>query len=156
MSKPTFVCIHGAWHSPECFEPIKSIFSDRGYECVCPALPSAGGKKYSLDEDFTGDLNAIREPILKLVKDTDVVVIVHSYSGLPGGQALEGLDKDSCKAKALEGGVIRLIYINAFLVPEGFQHSPKGTRENMIPIMQTDFEVRLCGSPKLSRPKQPN
>ncbi|MCJ1307507.1 hypothetical protein MMC25_001153 [Agyrium rufum] len=125
---------------PECYDPIRTIFESRGYRCICPALPSSGAKSYSLDEDFTGDIDAIRVPILKLVEDTGVVVVVHSYAGLSGGQALEGLDKESCKAKGLKGGVIRIIYVNAYLVPEGFQHSPRGTRDNMIPIMQTDFE----------------
>lgn len=60
---------------------------------------------------------------------------------MTGGTALEGLDKGACLSKGLKGGVVRIIYIAAFLVLEGFQHSPRGTRENMVPEMKTDLEV---------------
>ncbi|SPQ27124.1 b2bc2dc6-a840-44dc-b43c-31d39453e0cb [Thermothielavioides terrestris] len=78
-----------------------------------------------------------------LVQEHDVVVVMHSFSGMTGGTALEGLDKQACAAKGLRGGVVRLIYIVAFLVPEGFQHSPYGTRDNMIPEMRTDLEAGI-------------
>ena len=60
---------------------------------------------------------------------------------MTGGTALEGLDKATALSKGLKGGVIRMVYIVAFLVPEGFQHSPKGTRDNVVPEMKTDLEV---------------
>lgn len=69
-------------------------------------------------------------------------MVMHSFSGMTGGTALEGLDKQVCLSRGLKGGVVRLIYIAAFLVPEGFQHSPHGTRDNMVPEMKTDLEVR--------------
>ncbi len=139
MSKPTFVCIHGAWHSPSCFDGIKSMLSTYGYDCVCPSLPSVGGNPPT--DDFTEDVTAIKSTVEELVNVKDVIVVMHSYSGIPGGQALEGLDKKSCVEKGLKGGVVRLVYMMAFIVPEGFQHSPKGTRDNMVPSMKTDFKV---------------
>ena len=78
-----------------------------------------------------------------LVKDHDVIVVMHSYSGIPGGQALDGLDKKTTTEQGLKGGVVRLVYIMSFIVPEGFQHSPKGTRDFMVPAMKTDSEVSL-------------
>ena len=69
-------------------------------------------------------------------------MVMHSFSGMTGGTALEGLDKQASVSKGFKGGVVRLIYISAFLVPEGFQHSPHGTRDNMVPEMRTDLEVR--------------
>ncbi|KAI1393242.1 uncharacterized protein F4822DRAFT_384034 [Hypoxylon trugodes] len=62
---------------------------------------------------------------------------------MTGGTTLEGLDKKSCLARGLNGGVVRLIYITAFLVPEGFQHSAYGTRDNMLPEMKTNFEAGI-------------
>lgn len=50
------------------------------------------------------------------------MVVMSSYAGLPGGTALEGLYKQSCSSNGLKGGVIRLVFISAFLVPEGFQY----------------------------------
>lgn len=54
---------------------------------------------------------------------------------------MEGLDKGTSLSRGLKGGVVRMIYIAAFLVPEGFQHSDRGTRDNMVPEMKTDLKV---------------
>lgn len=40
---------------------------------------------------------------------------------MTGGTVLEGLDEETSASKGLNGGVVRIVYINAFLVPEGFQ-----------------------------------
>ena len=81
-------------------------------------------------------------------KEQEVVVVMHSFSGMTGGTALDSLGKESRVAKNLKGGVVRLIYVVAFLVPEGFQHSPHGTRVNMVPEMKTDLDV---GDPVYAR-----
>ena len=92
--------------------------------------------------DFTGDVDMIRSTVTGLVEQSqEVIVVTHSYSGIPGGQALEGLDRKSRSEQGLAGGVTRLIYIMSFIVPEGFQHSARGTRDNMVPMMKTNFEV---------------
>ncbi|ETS77600.1 hypothetical protein PFICI_09662 [Pestalotiopsis fici W106-1] len=139
MSKPVFVLLHGAWHTPKCWDRLVSELDKAGYESVAPALPSSNASPLPLD--WSADLDLIRTTVLELVVDRDVVVVTHSFSGMTGGTALERLDKQSCAARGLKGGVVRVVHINAFLVSEGFQHSPRGTRDNMIPEMKTDFEA---------------
>jgi pimeloyl-ACP methyl ester carboxylesterase len=145
MAKPVFVLLHGAWHTPRCWSLLIPHLTDAGYEAVAPALPSSGSNPPT--PDWSADVTLIRETVSSLVdQDRDVVVVMHSFSGMTGGTALEGLDKASRTAQGLEGGVVRLIYLVAFIVAEGFQHSPYGTRDGMVPQMQTDFEVirTLC------------
>jgi pimeloyl-ACP methyl ester carboxylesterase len=140
MSKPIFVLLHGAWHTPQCWKRLVTELETAGYESVAPALPSSGSVPPI--SDWTADVEIIRGTVTDLVeKERDVVVVMHSFSGMTGGTALDGLDKESRVAKQLKGGVVRLIYVVAFLVPEGFQHSPSGTRDNMVPEMKTDLEV---------------
>lgn len=139
MAGPVFVLLHGAWHSPRCWNLLVSELNKAGYATETPALPSTGSVPPT--PDWAGDIDTIRSTVSKLVVDQDVVVVMHSFSGMTGGNALEGLDKESCRAKGLKGGVVRLVYLVAFLVPEGFQHSPPGTRDNMVPEMKTDLEV---------------
>ncbi|KAH7380272.1 Alpha/beta hydrolase fold-1 [Phaeosphaeria sp. MPI-PUGE-AT-0046c] len=140
MSKPVFVLLHGAWHKPQCWDLVVKELAKVGYDAVVPALPSSGSNPPT--PDWSADIEIIRNTVSDLVeKERDVVVVMHSFSGMTGGTALEGLDKDSRVAKSLSGGVIRLIYVVAFLVPEGFQHSAHGTRDNMVPEMRTDLET---------------
>ncbi|KAF2012419.1 alpha/beta-hydrolase [Aaosphaeria arxii CBS 175.79] len=138
MPKPIFVLLHGAWHSPQCWHHLVSELGREGFESVTPSLPSSGSDPPTLD--WSQDVQKIRQTISELVRDRDVVVVMHSFSGMTGGTALEGLDKASCAGKGLFGGVVKLVYIAAFIVPEGFQHSPQGTRNNMVPEMKTDLE----------------
>lgn len=139
MSKPVFVLLHGAWHTPRCWVRLIAQLDAAGYASVAPALPSSGSNPPT--PDWSRDVETIRETVSGLIQDHDVVVVTHSFSGMTGGTALEGLDKAASLSKGLKGGVIRMVYIAAFLVPEGFQHSPRGTRDNMVPQMKTDLEV---------------
>ncbi|XXH01285.1 hypothetical protein Hte_007640 [Hypoxylon texense] len=141
MSKPVFVLLHGAWHIPKCWGPLIAALDNAGYKSVAPALPSSNFDP--LPSDWSRDIETIRATVSDLVGEHDVVVVMHSFSGMTGGTSLEGLDKRACAARGLKGGVIRLVYINAFLVLEGFQHSPHGTRNNMIPEMKTDIEANI-------------
>ncbi|KAI1142081.1 alpha/beta-hydrolase [Hypoxylon sp. FL0543] len=141
MSRPVFVLLHGAWHSPRCWNRLIAELNKKGYRAVAPALPSTGSTPPT--SGWSEDLETIRKTISDLVQEHDVVVVTHSFSGMTAGTALEGLDKQTCASKRLKGGVMRLIYITAFLVPEGFQHSPQGTRDNMVPEMKTDFEAGI-------------
>lgn len=140
MSKPVFVLLHGAWHSPRCWDSLVSVLGKAGFSAITPALPSSASDPPT--PDWSKDVETIRNTVFSLVQEHDVVVVMHSFSGMTGGTALEGLDKQVCLSRGLKGGVVRLIYIAAFLVPEGFQHSPHGTRDNMVPEMKTDLEVR--------------
>ncbi|KAF2821243.1 alpha/beta-hydrolase [Ophiobolus disseminans] len=142
MSKPIFVLLHGAWHTPRCWDKLVAELDKASYESVAPALPSSGSVPPT--PDWSADVDLIRGTVSDLVeKGRDVIVVMHSFSGMTGGTALDGLDKDSRGSKELKGGVVRLIYVVAFLVPEGFQHSPHGTRDNMVSEMKTDLEAGI-------------
>ena len=50
----------------------------------------------------------------------NVMVVMHSYGGRVGNQALlEELTYPNCRAKGLPGGVIRLYMVTAFVLSEG-------------------------------------
>jgi pimeloyl-ACP methyl ester carboxylesterase len=139
MSRPTFVLLHGAWHTPNCWTRLIHELGKEGYSAVAPALPSTGSTPPTAD--WAPDVDVIRKTVSDIIQEHDVVVVMHSFSGMTGSTALDGFDKQTCLTKGLKGGVVRLIYIAAFMVSEGFQHSRHGTRDNMVPEMKTDFEV---------------
>lgn len=142
QQKPVFVLLHGAWHTPKCWGLLVSELDKAGYESVAPALPSSNASP--LPSDWSADLDTIQTTVRELIEaGRDVVVVMHSFSGMTGGTALNGLDKESRAAEGPRGGVVRLIYINAFLVPEDTQHSPPGTSDNMIPEMEANIKVRI-------------
>ncbi|KNG84801.1 hypothetical protein ANOM_006714 [Aspergillus nomiae NRRL 13137] len=104
--RPTFLIIHGSWHYPEVYGTFCKEIENRGAEVVCPRLPTCSGE-LPRTTSIEDDVALIRETAQSLVQEgKDVIAVMHSYGGMVGTDALEGL------------GVQRLIYLAAF-VPFG-------------------------------------
>lgn len=140
MSKPTIVMVPGSWHKPSIYSGVVASLSTHKYPTICLPLPSAGA--VPPHEDFTNDVAIIRDCLTDLVsKDKEVVLVVHSYSGLPGGEAPRGLGKKEREARGLKGGVIRYVVINGLATPPGFQPIARGDYSRMPEWMKLDLQV---------------
>ena len=119
-SKPTFVLVPGAWHSPSHYGHLLARLQGAGYPTVSLALPSVNPQEPKKVEVVT-DIVFIREKILlPLLEDgKDVVLAMHSYGGCVGGAAAKGLSKSERRSEGRQGGVIGLVFIAAFLAREG-------------------------------------
>jgi hypothetical protein len=70
----------------------------------------------STDEDTA----LVHSTVSKLVEaGRDVVVVVHSYGGIPGSDAMKGLARDERSGKGLRGGEVALVYICAWMLQQG-------------------------------------
>lgn len=76
----------------------------------------------------------IRASVTRLARDEgrDVVVVMHGHAGLAGSQGLQGLDKKSCSERGWKGGVVRLVYVCAFMFAEGWTQVPPGTGNGLV------------------------
>jgi pimeloyl-ACP methyl ester carboxylesterase len=127
MHKPTIVCVPGAWHTPEIYVKVLDILSSYGYPTVGLPLPSAGATPPHAN--FDEDVKGIRDCLTGLVeKGKEVVLVTHSYTGMPGAEAPARLGKKERQAANLKGGVIRLVFIMAFAMPEGFAPAAGGAQ----------------------------
>lgn len=119
-TKPALVLVPGAWHTPTHYEKLLSHLRSLGFETVCLQNPSCDASDPN-EQSAAKDAAAIRENALLplLDADRDVVFMMHSYGGKPGGAAAKGLDKASRQAEGKRGAVIGLIYICAFVAKEG-------------------------------------
>lgn len=143
MAKPTIVLVPGAWHKPSIYSSVIAFLSRYAYPTVALPLPSVGATPPNAD--FTEDIVAIRECLVRLValEEKDVVLVVHSYSGMPGAEAPKGLGKNERQKNGLRGGVLRLVFIAAYVLPEGIQPVSDGTQ--ILEWVKVDLEV--CGYP---------
>ncbi|KAF3402056.1 hypothetical protein F1880_009948 [Penicillium rolfsii] len=119
MSSPTTILfIPGAWHNPHCFDKVIQRLEVDGYNTDIVHLPSVDPKDPY--PDFTEDVSQIRKHIeLAATAGQRVVVVVHSYGGLPGCEAIHGLDWETRQRKNQPGGVVHLFFCCPFIVPEG-------------------------------------
>jgi alpha-beta hydrolase superfamily lysophospholipase len=120
--KPSVLIVHGAWHTPAHYQEVVNHLKQNGFEDThCPRLPSATEILPLLaTANLKGDTAAIHSAIKSLVDlARNVLVLMHSYGGVVGTNALDSLLAPQRKALGLQGGVIHIIYMAAFVQPAG-------------------------------------
>lgn len=137
--KPTILLIPGAWHKADIYEVVAHILRIKGYPVVTLKLLSAGGP---LSTTVADDAEHIRQAYLNdlVAQGKEVVVIMHSYAGIPGTESIKGLARKDLAAQGKQGGIVALIYIAAFLIAAG-QSAQSTVPEGLEPAMTMD--VRL-------------
>ena len=117
IANPEIVILPGAWQ----IEPSWALFRDylekAGYNVSQVTLPSVGISLTGLDADVSAT-QAIIDPLLEEGKE--VVVLCHSMGGLVAANSVESRGIASRSADGLEGGIIQLIYLAAFITPAGY------------------------------------
>jgi hypothetical protein len=129
-SKPIIVFVPGAWHTPEYFELVEMRLKSAGYQYFGVRTPSVR-KEPPFPKDGGDDVDAVRDTLNSAIGDgNDVVVVMHSYGGIPGSAACKGMSKEDRIKEGKKGGVIKLVYIASFALPEGANLSGgTGTKE---------------------------
>lgn len=118
MSKPTILLVPGAWHAPSGFSPLTKYLTQHGYTVEGISLASVGSSPPQ--PNFDADVNVIASTISKHADSgSDVILLFHSYGGVPGTSACKGLLKSDRSTTGKQGGVVHLIYCCAFAVDEG-------------------------------------
>jgi len=119
-SKPEFVLVPGAWHSPEAFKPTSDLLEKAGYTFHGVQLLSFNASPPL--QNFDPDVQVIRDTVNKVLSSSkDVVIIYHSYGSVPGSEALVDYLKEleSGTKKEGWGKIQRLVFCCAFILPEG-------------------------------------
>ncbi|KAL8782578.1 MAG: hypothetical protein Q9213_005256 [Squamulea squamosa] len=119
-SKITFVIVPGAWHPSSLYGDFVSHLQQAGYGAVVATYPSCNSQspKTATCEE---DTKAVRQLCMSLIEkeSKELVLICHSYGGIPAGGAALGLSKAHRLQEGKDGGVIGLVYMTAFVVAEG-------------------------------------
>lgn len=117
-TRPYIVLIPGAWHSADSYDLLVPYLRDSGYDVTAIDLPSVGAEPPI--QSLQPEIDRIRGVILPLLdRGKNVIVVMHSYAGVAGSSALFGLSRNDRLAANLPGGVTALVYLCAWMVPEG-------------------------------------
>ena len=118
-TRPFFVILPGGSQNPTHYGYLAHLLQSAGYPTFSALLPSVGNSAKVTTQD---DMDYIRDrmilPILEL-EERDVILIMHSYSGVPGSAAALGLGKKERIAKGKKAGVIGQIFYAAMLQKGG-------------------------------------
>ncbi|KAG8158069.1 hypothetical protein KVR01_011830 [Diaporthe batatas] len=118
-TRPTLLFLHGGWHVPQSYHKLTDALRAAGFEVHNPRYLSMNQSRPP-NADLSSDTDLIRSYATSLVEaGRTVAVLMHSYGGQVGTNALHGLSKKAGAAKGQQGGISHLIYMAAFALPEG-------------------------------------
>lgn len=101
---PTLLLVHGAWHGAWCWERLREVLEGRGWLVTTVDLPTATAPD-NAGQPMSADADAVASAIDAI--DGDVVVVAHSYGGVPVSEA------------AGRPRVRHIVYVAAFVLDIG-------------------------------------
>jgi len=120
MAKPTIVIVHGAWHShPAYSKPLIDVLESHNYKAVAVTCPSSPQTATATPATFEDDCEAVRSVVLRELETADVLVVAHSYGGVPASNALQGLSPSARAASNHTTSVVGIAYMCAAALPAG-------------------------------------
>ncbi|WP_020416971.1 alpha/beta fold hydrolase [Amycolatopsis sp. ATCC 39116] len=136
----TYLLVHGAWHTGECWTRVTPLLEAAGHRVLAPTLTGYGdtvhlaGPEVGLDTHVADVTGLIRAEDL-----TDVVLVGHSYAGLV----------ISSVANELPDRIARLVYLDA-MVPEDGESAA-----DVLPVTQGLIDLALASESGWRVPPMP-
>jgi alpha-beta hydrolase superfamily lysophospholipase len=110
------IFVPGSFSPAAIYAPLAEAVKTQGLDITVVELATVG-KKPGPNPTMYDDTAVIAAEVKKHVdQGKDVILIAHSYGGIPATEATKGLSKAEREGEGKKGGVIRLAYLTA-LVP---------------------------------------
>lgn len=124
----TYLLVHGAWHSGQCWERVVGLLTSAGHRVLAPSLTGYGDTVHLLGPEVGLDTH-VDDVVRPIVEDdlTDVVLVGHSYAGLVISSA----------ANLVPDRIAHLVYLDA-MVPEDGESAA-----DVLPVTQHLIDLAL-------------
>lgn len=128
LPKPTIVVVPGAWHSPSHYDELITRLHQAEFPTLCLALPTLNPQNPH-EVNVAADSTFIREKMLLplLEAGKDIMLVMHSYGGVPGSCAAKGLSKGERSSQGHSAGISGIVYLAAILAGESESLFEEGT-----------------------------
>ncbi|KAJ3550350.1 hypothetical protein NM208_g27 [Fusarium decemcellulare] len=114
------VIVPGSFAPAKHYNSYVQNLAQHGIEAVVVDTPSVGRREGLPPATMSDDVNEIVKVVEGLLDDgKDVVIITHSYGGIPGTQSLEKLSRKQRSATGKTGGVDKIIYLASVVLQPG-------------------------------------
>jgi hypothetical protein len=115
MAKPVIVLVPGAFCPAHMYDMIVSGAAEKGVQVDALDMPSVGPRDGPLPTMYD-DAAFIASHVTRLADSgKDVILLAHSYGGVPTTQSTKGLTKKERAANGKKGGIVRLAYMTAVI-----------------------------------------
>lgn len=116
MSLPTLILVPGAYTPTTTYNALLPLLRAHGIDVYALPLQTVGKRPLPAPHMYD-DAAFLAAEVRKLVETgTRVVLLGHSYGGVPVSQCTRGLSAKERAAEGKPGGIVRLVYLTA-LVP---------------------------------------
>jgi hypothetical protein len=116
--RPVIAIIQGAWHRKPHYEAFTQALTSKGYTVLQPGNATAGLVENIKGKTHLDDVEIIRQTLQpSLDEGKKIVLVCHSYGGIPGSAAAEGYQIHEREAKGLSGGIVHVVYVASFALP---------------------------------------
>ncbi|KNG83193.1 hypothetical protein ANOM_008829 [Aspergillus nomiae NRRL 13137] len=116
QSKPSIIIVPGSFSLPDFYDTVVDGVASKGYEVKAIRLRST--EKLQPPATMYDDAAAIASEVATLVEQgKEVILVAHSYGGVPTSESIKGLAKTEGSGKI--GGVVKLAYLTALVPPLG-------------------------------------
>ncbi|OTB07051.1 hypothetical protein M426DRAFT_318418 [Hypoxylon sp. CI-4A] len=140
--QPIVVLVPGAWSAPAAYHKLVKALEARSFTVHVPELPTNNGARPP-NSTYQDDVDTVCKTVEPLVNDgNEVFMLMHSYGGAVGTNAVEGLARKDREAKNLPGGVVHLLYLAGYMLAKGqslwYVIKNSGILEQMLPLVTTE------------------
>ncbi|KAK6953046.1 hypothetical protein Daesc_005344 [Daldinia eschscholtzii] len=123
MPKPTILIVGGSFAPPDVYDNIIDAIKAKGYDIRALHYPSVGlraGPKPEKLPTMYDDAAFVANEVSKLADEgKEVILVPHSYGGIPATESTKGLTKKERQSQGKAGGIIRLAYMTSLVPPVG-------------------------------------
>ncbi|KAF2261500.1 alpha/beta-hydrolase [Lojkania enalia] len=119
-TEPTIILIPGSFAIPALYYNVTKPLAAQGYDIYTLNLQTTEKKPGKLPT-LADDATYIAKNVEILAdQGKDVVLVGHSYGGVPITEAAKGLSKKHRESKGKKGGIVRLAYMTAVVPKLGY------------------------------------
>lgn len=151
MSKPSILLIPGATGLPDHYDAFFKVIAARGYEIRGLHLPSVCLKTETREgppPTMYDDAAFIAKNVESLADEgKDVLIIMHSYGGVPGTESVKGLSKSERQKQGKKGGVVRFAYMTCLVPAVGVSAADVQSQAKLLEHNIFEIDVRFCLTP---------
>ncbi|KAL8791759.1 MAG: hypothetical protein Q9195_005635 [Heterodermia aff. obscurata] len=136
--EPTFVLVPGNFLPSTYYSSTVKLLESHGYPTRVIAIPSTGSDTSLTSNEL--DVAAVREVIQELSDaGKEIIIVAHSYGAIPACEAVDGLGLQERLKLSKSGGVVRLVFVAAWLLQEG-ENPPDIIARNEMEAPWVKFE----------------
>ncbi|KAI9147425.1 putative hydrolase R7 [Paramyrothecium foliicola] len=120
QNPPVLVLVPGSFAPTKLYDVFTETLRSHGIESKVVDTPSVGIREDLGPQSMSDDVTEIVKVVSEVLdKGKKVVLMTHSYGGIPGTQSLQQLSRVSRESAGKQGGVEKIIYLTAIVPPVG-------------------------------------